>query len=43
MVVHTKRLEELGKEQEVELDLSWLNPGTDGDLEIERDKHGLTV
>ncbi len=43
MSIDTKHLQELGKERGVEFDLSWLNPGTEGDLEIEPNKHGLTV
>ena len=41
--VDIKALQALGNEQDVELDLSWLNPGTDGNLDIEPDKHGLTI
>ena len=41
--IDIKELQALGNERDVDLDLGWLNPGTDGGLEIEPDKHGLTV
>ena len=41
--IDIKELQALGEKQDVELDLSWLNPGTDGNLDIEPDKHGLTI
>ncbi len=31
--IDTKDLQALGDEQDVDLDLGWLNPGTDGGME----------
>jgi len=43
MAVDPKVLEQLRTEPEVELDLSWLNPGTESGVHARPDKHGLTV
>ena len=43
MAVDPKILEELRKEPEVDLDLSWLNPDSEGGVRAEPGKHGLTV
>ena len=43
MAVDPKVLEELRKEPEVDLDLSWLDPGTERGVRAQPDKHGLTV
>ena len=43
MAVSPKVLQELRTEPDLELDLSWLRPGTEGELDIKPNKHGLTV
>lgn len=43
MAVDEKILEELHKEPEINLDLSWLKPDSEGGMRAEPGKHGLTV